>query len=104
MSVKPGPRFPVEPLLRVTGCYDGPGYESRWGNRPTRFLSPDVALAVKLGFSTPTEFHRATNWPRVKREGLTWNNADEWAVALGFHPCDIWGELWWEASEKVEAA
>lgn len=32
---------------------------------------------------------------RARREGLSWVHADRWAVALGFHPAEVWGQAWW---------
>jgi hypothetical protein len=27
--------------------------------------------------------------------GLPERRADEWAVRLGLHPCEVWGDAWW---------
>jgi hypothetical protein len=38
---------------------------------------------------------------RARSEGLTVWLADRWAVAAGYHPGEIWGDDWWNASEAV---
>lgn len=30
--------------------------------------------------------------------GLTVDVADRCATRLGLHPCDVWGDAWWEAT------
>lgn len=32
--------------------------------------------------------------------GITLDVADELAVRLGMHPCEIWGRDWWDACER----
>lgn len=32
---------------------------------------------------------------RRLRDGLTAYEADKWACAVGLHPSEVWGELWW---------
>ena len=31
--------------------------------------------------------------------GLSWRQADNWAIKLGKHPCEVWGVRWWTAIE-----
>lgn len=33
---------------------------------------------------------------RLAQEGLTEQMADRIAIACGFHPAEIWGDLWWD--------
>ena len=70
-------RYPIEPLMRLAGCYDGSH-------------SPDKRLAEMLGFEDLRAMHHASDFYRLKRHGLTWERADQWACALGFHPCEVW--------------
>ncbi|MDQ6782724.1 MAG: hypothetical protein M3063_04640 [Actinomycetota bacterium] len=65
-------RFPIEPLSAM--C-PGPG-------------DPIMLLSRRLGIS-------GGNIHRACRAGLTWSLADRWAVALGFHPAEVWGQAWW---------
>lgn len=34
---------------------------------------------------------------RYRRMGIPLSRADEWACRLGMHPCELWGDAWWEA-------
>ncbi|MGI8753895.1 MAG: hypothetical protein ACR2MN_16595, partial [Acidimicrobiales bacterium] len=63
-------RFPVEPLFALA-----PG-------------DPILRLSRTTGVDNG-QLHRAI------RDGLTWSSADRWAVALGFHPAEVWGQAWW---------
>ena len=31
--------------------------------------------------------------------GLSWRQADNWAIKIGKHPCEVWGVRWWTAIE-----
>lgn len=44
--------------------------------------------------ATWATFHRALT------EGLTERQADEWAVAAGLHPAEVWGWAWFEAGSQ----
>jgi hypothetical protein len=35
--------------------------------------------------------------------GQRWGYADRLACALGMHPCEIWGDAWWEIDATIEA-
>lgn len=72
----PLPKLPVERLLAFAGC----GTEQ---------------LAERLGLG-----HGAAR-NALKRGGLTAATADRWAVALGYHPAEIWGDDWWAIPVRV---
>lgn len=38
-------------------------------------------------------------WQHFRLYGIPLDYADEYAVRLGFHPSDVWGELWWAVCE-----
>jgi hypothetical protein len=76
-------RLPVEPLLAL---------------HPEASLiaaQRDIALG---GGIYETNIHKAL------REGLTWMQADRWAVALGHHPAEVWGRAWWALDDDVRPA
>lgn len=75
-------KLPVEPLLRTAG------------------LDADSDLARCLGYRNVREMGRVFDWYRIKREGLTWYRADEFACALGLHPMEVWGDDWLEAQRE----
>lgn len=60
-----------------------------------RFDSP-AAFAVCVGLS-----HDRLS--RALATGLTVWTADRYAMALGFHPCEVWGDVWWQAGARYEA-
>lgn len=72
-------KLPVAPLMRTAG------------------LDTDSDLARCLGYRNVREMGRVFDWYRIKREGLTWYRADEFACALGLHPMEVWGDDWLEA-------
>ncbi|MGI8753588.1 MAG: helix-turn-helix domain-containing protein [Acidimicrobiales bacterium] len=63
-------RFPIEPLFALAHS------------------DPILRLARTMHVNAG-QLHRA------RRDGLTWVHADRWAVALGFHPAEVWGQAWW---------
>lgn len=67
-------RFPVEPLLA---------------------LHPEDSLVGAARAIGRGQGITEANIHRVLREGLTWMEADRWAVALGHHPTEVWGRAWW---------
>lgn len=80
------PRLPVTPLMeqaarRVRICNEqvigGPT------DRPSL-----VRIADYLGTSSET-LHRCL------RDGVTYRLGDRFATALGLHPAELWGDLWW---------
>lgn len=38
----------------------------------------------------------------VQHSGLTWRQADEWAIRLGKHPAEVWPDIWWSCIEPEE--
>lgn len=41
---------------------------------------------------------------RIRHRGLSWLQADRFAVVAGFHPAEVWGEAWWlEAAPELFA-
>lgn len=75
-------RLPVAPLMRAAN------------------LDTDSDLARCLGYRNVRDMARTIDWYRLKREGLTWNRADQLAVALGRHPMEVWGDDWLEAQRE----
>ena len=63
-------RFPIEPLFAMA------------------LGDPILRLSRTMGVDNG-------QMRRACREGLTWLSADRWAVALGFHPAEVWGQAWW---------
>jgi hypothetical protein len=75
-------RWPLEPLLQLTGFTSG-------------------GLADYLGIGRTTV-------GRAARYGLTDAQADEWAIGCGYHPINVWGWAWIDAAlaapdEQTEA-
>lgn len=73
----PEPTYPLGPLLTRTG------------------LAPDE-FADRVGVSRATLYRRARN-------GVTWTEADEWSVAFGYLPYEVWPQWaladptdWWD--------
>ena len=87
-------RLPVAPLLRASGCLEASSASS-WAADD----SPDCVLARRLGYSGVAEMARSFDWYRMKREGLTWQRADQFACALNLHPMEVWGDAWLEAQD-----
>ena len=73
---KPMRRFPVEPLLERANC-------------------PNlVQLAHRLGYDR-------ARVAAYRSRGLSERQADHVAVALGFHPIEIWPDYWADVLEDV---
>lgn len=34
---------------------------------------------------------------------MAWENADRYAIALGVHPWEIWGDAWWDVAKAYDA-
>lgn len=104
-------RWPRGPRGPVCGTRLGPGQHSDrlhqdqldatgtvWQEgRLTRFpIEPLFSLAhgdpiMRLARTMHVD---AAQLHRARREGLSWVHADRWAVALGFHPAEVWGQAW----------
>ena len=58
----------------------------------------------------PAVFERVTGIDRgqyhrcVREGGFTLAMADRIADSMGYHPAEIWGQAWWQASEMEEVA
>lgn len=75
---KPMRRFPVEPLLERADC-------------------PNlVQLAHRLGV------HRQ-QVAQYRSRGLSERQADRVAIALGFHPIEIWPDYWDDVLDEAAA-
>jgi hypothetical protein len=55
-----------------------------------------AALALRVGASGST-VHRAA------AAGLTWHQADVWAVRIGKHPAEVWPS-WWDHIDPEDVA
>ncbi len=53
--------------------------------------APEIALARALGVSEPT----VRRWRLNPDTALSVWNADRVAIALGYHPLEVWGQAWW---------
>jgi hypothetical protein len=65
--------FPIEPLERMLG-------------QPTEF---QLTRLLRCGESDLTT---ARAW------GWSWGQADRYATCAGFHPAEVWPDLWWVAA------
>jgi len=77
--------------IEATGTVRQEGRVTRFPIEPLFALShgdPILRLARTMHVDS-AQLHRA------RREGLSWVHADRWAVALGFHPAEVWGDAWW---------
>lgn len=72
-EVLPGHRLPGDPLLRV------------WGT------AAEIARALNV---------RERTVYRWLADGVSYDLADRIAVAAGRHPCELWGEAWWQETEN----
>lgn len=43
------------------------------------------------------QMHTVQQW-RIRNTKFRPFIADRYAVAAGYHPCEVWGELWWDSS------
>lgn len=80
-----GRPFNVEELARVAGISLGLHGARGYDGEPAGL----AALAQRLGVS-----HRYLR--ALRSRGMTWKQADRFAIALGFHPAEIWPAIWWE--------
>lgn len=79
----PTRRYPLEPLARLAGIELGRIGGSQPGQPPAGL----AALAQQLGISH-------TMAQRLNTEGLSDQQADRYAIALGHHPGTIWPDWW----------
>jgi hypothetical protein len=57
----------------------------------------------QFGIDTGFSASALSKWRRDG--GIPWRSADEVAIALGVHPCHLWGVEWWDdIVAEVEAA
>lgn len=73
--------------------------EKRAATRERRF---DLDALQKVERTSLLELARRTNvhhrqLVRWRSSGLTTQQADELAVALGWHPWEVWGDRWWSS-------
>lgn len=93
--------LPLGPLLgrSPSSTFTSPR-GSTWPVGPSGAPWRKSALARAIGVS-PRTIHRWT------RGGIPEFAADRAAIALGYHPCEVWGELWWDLDDgwcEVERA
>lgn len=94
MPPKAGPRLPLAPLLKAAGV-EGlqviPRRSRPGGIGGDRQLieSPITRLADMIGVSR-------RNVHRWQRDGVPEAAADRAALAIGLHPCEVWGDAWWD--------
>jgi hypothetical protein len=69
--------FPVEPLLELLGHHPG-------------------ALTKILRCS-------GVELTTARTLGWTWKQADRYAVRAGYHPAEVWPDLWRQLNEEVAA-
>lgn len=92
-------RLPVAPLFALIAVrLDRPicinGTASCEGCNTGQHAGP-VAIANEIGFcpSTPLAWWR--------RGDLPLDSADRAAVALGYHPSEVWGDAYWQACDSL---
>lgn len=85
--------FPLAPLLEHI---DVPQEADRFGQKSAMGL---LALRLHIVYSM-TENGGRVRVHRWAHRGLMPEEADMAAVALGLHPCQVWGSLWWEDWER----
>lgn len=56
----------------------------------------DVETVAHVMGTTVRSVHR---WVE---HGLSWSKADRLAVKAGFHPAELWGDVWWDAALAPE--
>ena len=47
-----------------------------------------AGFARQIGIARKNVYH-------ARHQGLTEAQADRWAHRLGLHPCEVWGDQWW---------
>lgn len=72
-------RLPFEPLLTRVGVSST---ASSTTSSPGPFLD-------RIGVTR-------SSWTRWRASGIPWYWADRAAAAYGLHPCEVWGEAWWD--------
>lgn len=85
-------RFPIEPLLEIVDMRLGTDVDA--AGIPQNCVRKRAEV---LGISAGS-FHR---WMKMGTIGV--DAADRAAVHLGFHPVQVWGDLWFEMLEGEAA-
>ena len=85
MPPRPQPKYPAGPLLAK--------FPERIEVRhnTTTVVSPHRQIAYLAGLNPSYAL-------RLANDGFTEQMADRVAVACGYHPAEIWGQLWWDRS------
>lgn len=70
-------------------------------SRPRLPRLPLTPLIATVQAGTYSELARMLRYncraiQRAARDGLSELQADRWAVTLGYHPSEIWGDAWFE--------
>ncbi len=83
--------FPLDPLATAAGIVLG-----QIGGQQAADGTPGgiAELALRIGVSASTVKRRRVT-------GLSWDEADDWAGALGYLPNEVWGPRWYDDLEGV---
>jgi hypothetical protein len=87
---------PVPVLAAINHAARTTGYELAPNGRMCR-VGP-ARWAERHGICSERQYQRWSNGQR-----LTYITADRTAVALGWHPAELWGDDWW-ATDQSEVA
>ncbi len=69
---------------------------------------PLSTLMERGGYKTANDLGRVlglsrASIQRAKHEGVPIMRADTFALACGFHPIEVWGDLYYQALDQVDA-
>ena len=84
-------RFPLQPLIDIIEARHAEGVD----------VYTHIGAPGRLGRVAGT--NRATVHRWLQEGTITQNGADRCAIALGYHPGEIWPE-WWDLADKKGAA
>ncbi len=84
--------LPRHPLHSSAYTFGDSELASRWFEYETKKYTLMRTLRT-AGWSEVTVSNRVN---RAMRQGLTAEQADEMACALGWHPAEVWGPEWWQ--------
>ena len=87
-------RLPWEPLEQlVVARLDRPRHRNG-GQTDQGWADRDIATYLAC-----TRRHIG----RLRAHGLTPVVADRYATRIGYHPCEVWGDAWWDITEMEVA-
>ena len=90
MTSRYQPKLPVEPLMKLLGTDSFTEAAHRIAYHGDITKEPAIEAVARA-------LHRARN------TGLTVWMADKFAMALGLHPANVWGDLFYEVTAPVAA-